>query len=62
VTLESRSVVFIVDDDISIRDALCTLIRSVGLEVRTFTSAAEFLNASLPDVPTCLVLDVRLQG
>jgi FixJ family two-component response regulator len=62
VTLESRSVVFIVDDDISIRDALCTLIRSVGLEVRTFTSAAEFLNAALPDVPTCLVLDVRLQG
>ena len=61
-TFESRSVVFIVDDDISIRDALCTLIRSVGLEVRTFTSAAEFLNAALPDVPTCLVLDVRLQG
>jgi FixJ family two-component response regulator len=62
VTLESRGVVFIVDDDISIRDALCTLIRSVGLEVRTFTSAAEFLNAALPDVPKCLVLDVRLQG
>jgi len=62
VTLESRSVVFVVDDDISIRDALCTLIRSVGLEVRTFTSAAEFLNAALPDVPTCLVLDVRLPG
>ena len=61
-TLESQSVVFIVDDDISIRDALCTLIRSVGLEVRTLTSAAEFLNAALPDVPTCLVLDVRLQG
>jgi FixJ family two-component response regulator len=62
VTLESRGVVLIVDDDISIRDALCTLIRSVGFEVRTFTSAAEFLNAALPDVPTCLVLDVRLPG
>jgi FixJ family two-component response regulator len=62
VTLESRSVVFIVDDDMSIRDALSTLIRSVGLEVRTFTSSAEFLDAALPDVPTCLVLDVRLPG
>jgi FixJ family two-component response regulator len=54
--------VFVVDDDISIRDALSTLIRSVGLEVRTFTSSAEFLDAALPDVPTCLVLDVRLPG
>jgi FixJ family two-component response regulator len=62
VTLESRGVVLIVDDDISIRDALCTLIRSVGFEVRTFTSAAELLNAALPDVPACLVLDVRLPG
>ena len=61
-TPELRSVVFIVDDDISIRDALCTLIRSVGLEVRTFTSGPEFLNAALPDVPACLVLDVRLPG
>jgi FixJ family two-component response regulator len=62
VTLETRSVVCIVDDDISIRDALCTLIRSVGFEVQTFTAAPEFLNAELPDVPTCLVLDVRLPG
>jgi len=62
VTLASRSMVFILDDDISIREALCTLLRSVGLEVRTFTSAAEFLNAELPDVPACLVLDVRLPG
>lgn len=54
--------VFILDDDISIREALCTLLRSVGLEVRTFPSAAEFLNAELPDVPACLVLDVRLPG
>jgi FixJ family two-component response regulator len=57
-----ESVVCIVDDDISIRDGLRTLIRSVGLEVRTYTSAPEFLNAALPDVPTCLVLDVRLPG
>ena len=60
--MTSESVVFIVDDDISVRDALRTLIRSVGLEARTFTSAAEFLNAALPDVPMCLVLDVRLPG
>ena len=51
-----ESVVFIVDDDISVRDALRTLIRSVGLEARTFTSAAEFLNAALPDVPTTVEL------
>jgi FixJ family two-component response regulator len=57
-----ESVVLIVDDDISVRDALHTLIRSIGLEARTFTSAAEFLNAALPDVPMCLVLDVRLPG
>jgi FixJ family two-component response regulator len=62
VTLEKRGVVLIVDDDISIRDGLSTLIRSVGFEVRTFTAAAEFLNAALPDVPSCLVLDVRLPG
>jgi FixJ family two-component response regulator len=54
--------VFVVDDDISIRDGLCTLIRSVGLEVRAFASAPEFLDAALPDVPACLVLDVRLPG
>jgi FixJ family two-component response regulator len=62
VTPDPRSIVFIVDDDISIRDALCTLLRSVGWEVRTFTSAAEFLTAELPNVPACLVLDVRLPG
>jgi FixJ family two-component response regulator len=61
-TLEFGSVVFVVDDDISIRDGLCTLIRSVGLEVRAFASAQEFLDAALPDVPACLVLDVRLPG
>lgn len=60
--LEPQSVVFIVDDDISIRDGLCTLVRSVGLEARTFASGPEFLNAALPDVPACLVLDVRLPG
>ena len=61
-TLETQGVVFIVDDDLSIRDGLCTLIRSIGMEVRTYTSGPEFLNAALPDVPSCLVLDVRLPG
>jgi FixJ family two-component response regulator len=57
-----QSVVFVVDDDISIRDGLCTLIRSVGLDVRSFVSAREFLDTALPDKPACLVLDVRLPG
>jgi FixJ family two-component response regulator len=61
-TLESPSQVYIVDDDISIREALSTLIRSVGLSVRTFTSALDFLAAALPDAAACLVLDVRLPG
>jgi FixJ family two-component response regulator len=61
-TPESPSQVYIVDDDISIREALSTLIRSVGLAVRTFTSGVEFLDAALPDVAACLVLDVRLPG
>jgi FixJ family two-component response regulator len=61
-TLELSGQVYVVDDDISIRDALSALLRSVDLEVRTFASAPEFLNAMLPDVPACLVLDVRLPG
>lgn len=61
-TVELRSTVFIVDDDISIRDALCALVRSAGLTAQAFSSAAEFLDAEQPDVPACLVLDVRLPG
>jgi FixJ family two-component response regulator len=55
-------VVFVVDDDPSIRDALTSLIRSVGLHVATFGSAREFLTRQPPDAPGCLVLDVRLPG
>jgi FixJ family two-component response regulator len=62
VTPGRQSVVFVVDDDISIRDGLCALIRSVGLDVRSFVSAREFLDTALPDAPACLVLDVRLPG
>jgi RNA polymerase sigma factor (sigma-70 family) len=52
----------IVEDDASVRDALRRLIRSVGLRAELFGSAREFLQSQLPDVPSCLVLDVRLPG
>lgn len=58
----ASSIVFVVDDDSLIREALRRLIRSVGLEVETFSSAQEFLQAKRPDAPSCLVLDVRLPG
>ncbi len=57
-----QSSVFVVDDDASVRRALQRLLRSVGLQAQVFGSAAEFLNTKLPDVASCLVLDVRLPG
>jgi FixJ family two-component response regulator len=54
--------VFIVEDDASMRRALSNLFQSVGLEVELFGSASEMLQAGLPDVASCLVLDVRLPG
>jgi len=54
--------VFVIDDDESIREALKSLIRSVGLRVETFASAAEFLESTRPDMPACLILDVRMPG
>jgi FixJ family two-component response regulator len=59
---EQKPTVFVVDDDESIRGALARLFRSVGLQSEVFGSAAEFLQSKLPDVPSCLVLDVRLPG
>jgi FixJ family two-component response regulator len=59
---EPRSVVFVVDDDVSMRDAMQRLFQSVGLQAEVFASAAEFLRSKLADVPCCLVLDVRLPG
>jgi FixJ family two-component response regulator len=56
------SVVFVVDDDVFIREALSSLIRSTGIRVVTFSSANEFLQQPPPDVPACLVLDVNLPG
>jgi len=57
-----QPVVLVVDDDLSIRTALGSLFRSVGLRSALFDSAAAFLRSNLPDAPTCLILDVRLQG
>ena len=57
---ETQAVVFVVDDDASVREALQRLVRSAGLRVEAFASAEEFLNRPRPDVPSCLVLDVRL--
>jgi FixJ family two-component response regulator len=59
---ELPPVVFVIDDDHSLRNALTNLFRSVGLEAETFGSAPEFLQSELPDVPSCLVLDIRLPG
>jgi FixJ family two-component response regulator len=55
--------VFVVDDDTSVREGLSALFRSVGLHVKVFASAAEFLQTKpLPEGPSCMVLDVRLPG
>ena len=59
---EEQPVVFVVDDDPSVRDALAGLLRSVGLEVLSFGSTQEFLQSKRRDAPGCLVLDVRLPG
>lgn len=56
------AVVFVVDDDPSVREAVKSLMGSVGLAVETFASAQEFLRSKRPNVPSCLVLDVRMRG
>ncbi|WMT74798.1 response regulator transcription factor [Bradyrhizobium sp. Ash2021] len=53
-------IVYVVDDDASVREALSSLFRSVGLRVEVFGSASEFLQSKLPDVASCLILDIRL--
>jgi FixJ family two-component response regulator len=60
--IEQQPVVCIIDDDVSLCEALGSLIRSVGLQVQVFGSAPEFLQSKLPDGPSCLVLDIRLPG
>ncbi len=59
---EKNPFVFVVDDDVSMRNSLSNLIRSTGLNVQTFASAQEFLRTPRPDAPSCLVLDVQLPG
>src|ERR1700719_2759066 len=59
---DPESIVFVVDDDAEVRKALNSLIRSVGYQVETFSSAEEFLRRQRPAVPSCLILDVRLRG
>lgn len=59
---EMQPIVCIVDDDASVRDALKRLVHSVGLRVELFDSAQEFFKRHRPDVPSCLVLDVRMPG
>ncbi len=57
---EERPVVFVVDDDPRVRDALSSLLASAELDVAVFASALEFLQADKPDAPACLVLDIEL--
>jgi FixJ family two-component response regulator len=59
---EARPIVFVVDDDPSVRRAIQRLVESVGLQVELFGSAQEFLRSERPNAPSCLVLDIRLPG
>jgi FixJ family two-component response regulator len=59
---EPEPIVFVIDDDALIRDGIRSLVKSVGLRVETFTSAQDFMLAKRPDVPACLILDVRMPG
>ena len=59
---ELEPIVFVVDDDPSMRVALTNLFRSMDLRVEVFGSASEFLRTKLPDIASCLVLDIRLPG
>src|SRR5712664_1284151 len=60
--MTEQPTIIIVDDDPGIREALGSLIRSVGVQTKALASVPEFLNEGRPDGPTCLVLDVRLPG
>ena len=59
---EDKPLVCVVDDDVSVREALDSLIRSIRLDVQTFGTAEEFLGFKRPDVPGCIILDIRLPG
>jgi CheY-like chemotaxis protein len=57
---DKKALVFVVDDDSSVRESLKDLIRSAGLDVQTFSSAQEFLQSQRPNIPSCLLLDLQL--
>src|ERR1700751_4923534 len=59
---QAQELVFVIDDDASMRTSLSSLFRSVGLRVEVFDSASDFLKTGRPDAASCLVLDVRLPG
>ncbi len=59
---DAPPVVFVIDDDASVREALADLFQSIGLGVETYGSTGEFLRRKMPEHPSCLVLDVRLPG
>jgi FixJ family two-component response regulator len=59
---EVGSIVVVIDDDVAVRTTLSSLFRSVGLRVELFGSAREFAQSKMPDIPSCLVLDIRLPG
>ena len=59
---EAQPIVFIIDDDVSVREGISDLLRSVGLGVQAFASAQEFMNSKRPQAPGCIILDLRLPG
>ena len=61
-TINTQRIVYVIDDDTSMRESLKSLFSSVGLRVETFGAAPEFLGKELPDAAVCLVVDVRLPG
>jgi FixJ family two-component response regulator len=59
---EAQPIAFVIDDDVSVREALKSLLRSVDMRVEVFGSAIEFLKYKIPDAAACLVLDIRMPG
>jgi len=60
--LSAAQMAFVIDDEPAVRDGLSSLLRSVDIAVETFESPGDFLRSKRPDVPSCLILDVRLPG
>src|ERR1700733_4688275 len=57
-----QPVVYVIDDDASVRESIADLLHSIGLEVESFGSTQEFLQSTRQDAPSCIVLDIRLPG